>query len=134
MRRTSTAVLAVALAVSALAAALHGQAPAAGTPRGKNLQVLSPDVNLDAVMARFNAGLGVQCTYCHVADDFASDANPKKLIARGMIGMMKEINAALFPNDDIDIVLAAASEPPPGKHYVTCYTCHRGTHLPVTER
>jgi hypothetical protein len=47
--------------------------------------------------------------------------------------MVKEINAALFPSDDVDIVFAASSTPPPGKHYVTCYTCHRGSHLPLTE-
>jgi hypothetical protein len=29
------------------------------------------------------------------ANDRDNDGNPKKLIARGMIGMMKEINAAL---------------------------------------
>jgi hypothetical protein len=47
-----------------------------------------------------------------------------------MIGMLKEINSALFPQDSIDIVFAASSIVPEGKRYVTCYTCHRGNHLP----
>jgi hypothetical protein len=112
-------------AVSALAAALHGQAPAAGTLRGKNLQVLSPDVNLDAVMARFNAGLGVQCAYCHVADDFATDANPKKAAARTMLRMLKQVNAH-FPDAGNDFIHARYLPFPEGKQYVTCFTCHRG--------
>ena len=45
-----------------------------GTASLRNLRVLTPDVDLQRVMARFNAALGVQCAYCHVANDFASDA------------------------------------------------------------
>ena len=29
-------------------------------------------------MRTFTTGLGVQCTYCHVAGNYASDENPKK--------------------------------------------------------
>jgi hypothetical protein len=93
------------------------------------------------VMPAFRAAIGVECNFCHVAgahmelghaNDRELDLNPKKLIARNMIGMLKEINGALFPGDDIDIVFTASSTPPAGKHYVTCYTCHRGDHLPLT--
>lgn len=47
-----------------------------------------------------------------------------------MIAMVKELTATLFPNDQVDIVLAAASEPPPGTHYVSCHACRRGNHVP----
>jgi hypothetical protein len=50
-----------------------------------------------------------------------------------MIGMLKEINAALFPQERIDIVFAASSIVPEGQRYVTCYTCHRGNTLPPPE-
>ena len=58
------------------------------------------------------------------------DGNPKKLVARNMIAMLKAINAALFPDGNVDIVFAAASIVPDGTKAVTCYTCHRGNHLP----
>jgi len=67
-------------------------------------------------MRAFNAGLGVQCTYCHVQGDFASDENPKKETARMMITMAREINAKFAD----------------GKQHVTCYTCHRGATEPAT--
>ena len=49
----------------------------AAPPPPKNLKVLTPDVNILRVMQGVNAALGVQCTYCHVQNDFASDENPK---------------------------------------------------------
>jgi hypothetical protein len=67
------------------------------------------------------------------AADREIDLNPKKLIARGMVGMLKEINTELFPGEDIELVYVAASIPPPGKRYVTCFTCHRGGRIPATE-
>jgi len=47
--------------------------------------------------------------------------------------MLQQINAALFSQDTIDIVFAASSIVPEGKRCVTCYTCHRGSHLPPVE-
>jgi Photosynthetic reaction centre cytochrome C subunit len=90
-----------------------------GAPAGppKNLRVLPADTNIQEVMGTFRAALGVQCTYCHVAGDFASDDNPKKNMARNMIRIAGDINAA-FPD---------------GKRHVTCYTCHRGEDVPKTE-
>jgi len=64
------------------------------------------------------------------ADERHLDGNPKKLVARNMIAMIKEINATLFPQDTVDIVFAIVPE---GKRYVTCYACHRGNHLPPLE-
>jgi hypothetical protein len=80
----------------------------------KNLKVL-PAQGLQPTMAAFRVGLGVMCTYCHMLPDFASDENPKKEIARGMIKMVIEINAK-FPD---------------GKPHVSCYTCHRGAEEPI---
>ena len=67
-------------------------------------------------MRTFTVGLGVQCIYCHVQGNFASDENPKKEIARHMITMTQKVNANF-------------SE---GKLRVSCYTCHRGEPEPKT--
>jgi photosynthetic reaction center cytochrome c subunit len=94
------------------------QAKKAGPPQAyKNLKLLDPKSNVMGTMHSFLPALGVQCTYCHVQGDFASDDNPKKETARGMISMLREINAK-FPD---------------GKQRVSCYTCHRGQTLPKTE-
>jgi photosynthetic reaction center cytochrome c subunit len=90
-----------------------------GPPPPKNLKILKADNNLIPIMRSFVQALGAEdCQFCHVKGDFASDDNPKKLTARMMITMAGEINAK-FP-------------PVEGKHYVTCYTCHRGKNLPDT--
>ena len=67
-------------------------------------------------MGAFRTALGVQCTYCHIAGDFASDDNPKKSMARNMLRIAADINTG-FPD---------------GKMHVTCYTCHRGAQEPLT--
>jgi Photosynthetic reaction centre cytochrome C subunit len=107
-----------ALLPGSLVAQRGGGAPA-GPPPGppKNLKILPADVNIVQVMGTFRAALGVQCTYCHVQGDFASDDNPKKNMARNMLRMATDINAT-FPD---------------GKQHVTCYTCHRGEATPKTE-
>jgi hypothetical protein len=83
-----------------------------------NLKVLkvATDGEVRQVMRTFTAGLGVQCVFCHVQGNFASDENPKKEVARQMIKMAQQINAN-FPD---------------GKMRVTCYTCHRGEAEPKT--
>ena len=126
----------------------RGAAPAAPLPPGRGVQQHMNMVHLPSnadtfmIMPAFRAALGVECNFCHVfgdtherghADERHLDGSPKKLVARNMIGMLKEINAALFPQDSIDIVFAASSIVPDGKRYVTCYTCHRGNHLPPLE-
>jgi hypothetical protein len=85
----------------------------------KNLKVLTPEQLQAGAMRQFTLALGVDCNYCHVqGGDKASDDNPKKLVARSMITMAKDINAR-FPQAE-------------GKTYVTCYTCHRGKTTPET--
>src|ERR1700722_15675731 len=94
--------------VSAIALLAQG----GGAP--KNLKVLKPE-DIRASMGMATAGLGVQCTECHVADR-SSDEKPMKVTARMMFGMTQEINAK-FPD---------------GKVHVTCFTCHRGAKEPLT--
>jgi Photosynthetic reaction centre cytochrome C subunit len=95
-------------------------AVAAPLPQGggapKNLKVLKPTDDIRGAMRKATQGLGVRCDYCHAVPDFAADDNPKKLIARHMFEMTRDINAK-FPD---------------GKEHVTCYTCHRGAAEPLT--
>ena len=87
----------------------------------KNLKVLTPQELQSGVMRQYVTALGVgqsgSCNYCHVQDR-AADDNPKKLTARKMITMVKDINTTL----------GASAEKPA----VTCYTCHRGKTEPET--
>jgi len=83
-----------------------------GPPR--NLKVLKPE-EIRPIMGAMRASLGVQCTFCHVMGDNASDEKPEKLVARTMMKMMNDANATLS-----DAV----------KTKVTCYTCHRGKEKP----
>lgn len=87
-------------------------------PEPKNLKVLvgMSGAQVIQVMRGMNAGLGVQCTYCHVEGDFASDDNPKKETARLMLVIARDVNTKLGE----------------GKQHVTCYTCHRGAVEPAT--
>jgi Photosynthetic reaction centre cytochrome C subunit len=123
-------VVALALAWMSLAASAQIAAQG-GAPAPRNLRVLTPDVDIQRVMARFNAALGVQCTHCHVANDFASDANPKKEIARGMLRML-EVIAGRFPDSGNDFRNSRYLPFPDGKQYVTCFTCHQGAVLPIS--
>lgn len=116
--------------------------PGRGAQQHMNMVHLPSNADTFMLMPAFRAALGVECNFCHVfgdrherghADERHLDGSPKKLVARNMIGMLKEINAALFPQDSIDIVFAASSIVPEGKRYVTCYMCHRGNHLPPVE-
>jgi hypothetical protein len=83
-----------------------------------NLKVLkgASGAEVGQIMRTFTAGLGVQCAYCHIQGNFASDENPKKETARHMIEMTKLVNTQ-FPDK---------------KMHVTCYTCHRGEAEPKT--
>lgn len=95
-----------------------------------NLQALPRNVDLH-IMELYRSALGVECNFCHVAGteqekghtgDRQSDANPKKLIAREMIRMTKQINEGL----------TGSGAYPDAKNVVTCWTCHRGNHIPPT--
>jgi hypothetical protein len=114
-----------------LSVTLAAQQPAAGQraggaqpPAPTNLKVLAPNTDMLFTMQLFNEALGVQCTYCHVQGDFASDTNPKKDIARKMIGIVRQIDGS-FPS--------STGMFPAGYHEVDCTTCHRGSVKPETE-
>lgn len=83
-----------------------------------NLKILKVTTGPEVVqiMRTFTTGLGVQCNYCHVQGNNASDENPKKEVARKMIQMVQQVNGN-FPD---------------GKMHVSCYTCHRGEAEPKT--
>ena len=68
--------------------------------------------------------LGVNCGYCHVQRNFASENNPRKETARKMLEMVKAINQQFFPDHR-----PARGESVLGK--VTCYTCHQGNAQPT---
>jgi hypothetical protein len=87
-------------------------------PPPTNLKVLKVTTGAEVrqIMRTFTTGLGVQCAYCHVQGNFASDDNPKKEVARHMIEMVQQVNKN-FPD---------------GKMHVSCYTCHRGEAEPKT--
>ena len=123
------AIVGLALAWAASVGSAQLLAQGAATPR--NLRVLTPDVDIQRVMTRFNAALGVQCAYCHVANDFASDANPKKDVARNML-RMTQLVADRFPDSGNDFRNSRYVPFPEGKQYVTCFTCHQGAALPVS--
>jgi photosynthetic reaction center cytochrome c subunit len=90
-------------------------------PTPKNLKILTGESGEQVIMTMraFRTALGVQCTFCNVQGDFASDDNPKKETARMMLTMAREINSK-FP-DGATV------------RHVSCYTCHRGATTPATE-
>jgi photosynthetic reaction center cytochrome c subunit len=85
----------------------------ASLPAFKNLQLLKPE-EIRGAMGAFRVALGVDCGFCHVRGDFASDENHHKIVARKMIGLVRSINPQFSD----------------GKEHVTCYTCHRGAKEP----
>ena len=100
---------------------LQGGRGAAPPPAGKNLKLLAPNTEMLFVMQGFNDALGVQCTYCHVLNDFASDENPRKDVARKMISMVRLIDTSFA---------SSVGNFPDGYHEVDCLTCHRGNVKP----
>jgi hypothetical protein len=82
----------------------------------KNIQVLRgiPADRLEPIMFAFRASLGVDCTHCHIKDQWEKDDKPAKQIARRMIKMTRDANSQLGLS---------------GR--VTCFTCHRGQLRPV---
>lgn len=102
-----------------------------------NLKVLPKDISheeLMKIMHDFCNALHYRCGDCHAAAaggghdmDFASDANPKKNVARHMMKMMARINKKNF-----EVKGAFAANYVNAKYPVTCYTCHHGSEHPAT--
>jgi|SRR5579883_1890410 len=112
----------LAISLLLLMLPLVAQPPQEGGKKGgggaphKNLKILKDD-EVRPMMGLFTRSLGVNCAYCHVQGNFASDENPKKETARMMITMAHDLNAK-FPD---------------GKMHVSCYTCHRGKAMPEVD-
>jgi hypothetical protein len=126
MRRAFGVVFIFTSLVIGLAA--QGGKPAPAPP--KNLQVLPKDMTraqLTPIMRRISGALGVDCTHCHVSmTDNAPDDKPAKGVARKMLRMTMQINDEFLK----DIGTPAAA----GEQKVTCFTCHRGSLKPLTDR
>jgi hypothetical protein len=96
-----------------------GGAPRGGGGGGRNVQVLG-GADLPSTMQSFVQALGLlekgTCSYCH-AEDRTSDEKRPKQVARRMIVMTRAINGTFGD----------------GQQHVTCYTCHRGSTVPLKE-
>jgi len=113
------------------AGSLLGFAAIAAGPAAqpRNLQVLPAslsDAEVVQLMVRYGQELGVQCSFCHAENaqtqqlDLRSDENPRKQIARIMIGMVSDIN---------NKYLAQVSD----RRYavpISCGNCHQGQTFP----
>jgi hypothetical protein len=138
--RAFTCLVAVGSIVIGTSSWALAQTPPAGAqqapPPLTNLKIYPKEIarpELITTMQGFVRQLGVQgqggCGYCHVGTapqfDFASDANPKKDVARRMILMSREITAKL---PEVTAKQATAITA------LRCATCHRGVAVPkVTE-
>jgi photosynthetic reaction center cytochrome c subunit len=114
------AVATLALAIGLGAQAQQSQpAPAEKTvaQQYKNIQVLKdiPASQLLPGMRYITTALGVECNYCHVDGNFASDDKQPKQTARRMMTMLFAINQNNFE----------------GRPEVSCFTCHQGHHEPM---
>lgn len=84
----------------------------------KNIQVLKgvPADQIVPGMQFIAASLGVDCTFCHLPDEFDKDDKKPKQAARKMMTMMFATN-----KDNFD-----------GQRGVTCFSCHRGSPNPIS--
>jgi photosynthetic reaction center cytochrome c subunit len=67
-------------------------------------------------MGSFNVALGVDCSHCHIADQYDDDDKAEKQTTREMVRMVSTINQQFFK----------------GEAKVGCWTCHRGAIKPET--
>jgi hypothetical protein len=142
MKRAFTAAVVFGFTVLSASSLVLAQAqpPAGGAGRGgqqpppplTNLKIYPKDIarpELITTMQGFVRQLGVQsqggCGYCHSGTapqwDFASDANPKKDVARRMILMSREITGKM-PE--------VTGKPAAQITALRCATCHRGVAVP----
>ena len=73
---------------------------------------------LEIMDGGYAKALGVRCTHCHVADDFASDEKRPKRAAREMAAMHWDINQRLARMRNLTDA--------PTERFINCATCHRG--------
>ncbi len=113
------------LALSLFGPAASAQAPTPTVVDSPTVKVLTGLLapQFQEEMNHMVQALGVTCNTCHVRGNFASDANPKKLIARRMLEMTRALNTQFFPDHK-----PQSGESVLGR--VTCYTCHQGEAIP----
>ena len=131
--------VAVSIASTALVLCLSGHALAQQPPawdwpdKAKNLKVFPKNTSkedLRGAMMAFTRSLGVRCNFCHVGEegkplssfDFASDKNPRKDVARGMMKMV----------GDVEGDLKKMNLQGPHRVQMGCITCHHGRPTPAT--
>ena len=86
-----------------------------GVPAGRLLNVMR---------LGYSRSLGVNCTHCHVVDEWEKDDKPTKQTARDMALMVRTINNDLLKN-----IKNLKSESP----VINCTTCHRGQTKPALD-
>lgn len=111
--------------LDALAKAIAGQEGKPAEQVFKNIQVFKgvPAGRLLKIMELgWAPALGVDCTHCHVVDQWEKDDKPAKQVARDMAAMTNSINADLLKK------IKNLKSPNP---IVNCTTCHRGQVKPA---
>jgi photosynthetic reaction center cytochrome c subunit len=93
---------------------LFAQTAAPAPTKFKNIKVLNDltDAQINREMQAWTKAIGEKCPYCHEGTDYASDANPKKDVARKMAQMVIDVNKNYLD----------------GK--ASCSLCHRGAAVP----
>ena len=66
------------------------------------------------MMQSIDRALGVECSHCHIVDNWKADSKPEFVFAGRMIKMVAGINGKILPGDAI-----------------SCWTCHRGNLKPA---
>jgi hypothetical protein len=114
-----------AQALTGLRERIAGQADRPAAEVFENIQLFKrvPAGKLLSIMEiGFARSLGVDCTHCHVPDEWDKDDKPAKQIARDMWAMVQTINT-----EQLKKIRNLESENPA----VNCTTCHRGDKKPA---
>ena len=127
MLKRSKCVVLLIVVMLGLAGLRAQQAPTVGDTRPK-VEVIKdlPESQLFPVMNAIADSLNVTCEHCHVRSTpnpntvvggwlWDRDDKPAKAVARRMLRMVRDLNAANFD----------------GRGRVTCFTCHRGSLQPM---
>ena len=100
--------------VMAILLLVPGEQRSSAQTKFKNIKVLThlTDAQINREMQAWTKQIGEKCPYCHEGNDYVSDANPKKNIARKMAQMVIDINKQYLADK------------------ATCMLCHRGVAVP----
>ncbi len=117
MRRSNILFLLSASVFGSALAMPQQQGPVLAEQQFKNIKSLKGLKASEVIPAMefMSASMKVDCKFCHVPDDWASDANEHKRTTRSMIEMQNDINEKNFG----------------GQPEVTCATCHGGRAHPI---